>query len=42
MTFLRAIPCLEEGIAGSEALQKGLNEKSAEFVQKGAQVYAKA
>jgi len=29
----------EQGIAESEALEKGLKEKSAEFVEKGAEVY---
>lgn len=28
--------------AEEEALQKGLSEKSAEFVEKGAEIYAKA
>ena len=32
----------EQGIAESEALKKGMEEKSKEFVDKGAQVYAKA
>jgi phosphomethylpyrimidine synthase len=32
----------EQGIAESEALKKGMEEKSKEFVEKGAQVYAKA
>jgi phosphomethylpyrimidine synthase len=32
----------EQGLAEEEALQKGLADKSAEFVEKGAQVYAKA
>lgn len=32
----------EQGLAEEEALQKGLAEKSAEFVEKGAEVYAKA
>jgi len=32
----------EQGIAEEEALQKGLAEKLAEFVEKGAEVYAKA
>jgi len=32
----------EHGIGESEALQKGLKEKSAEFVEKGAEIYAKA
>jgi phosphomethylpyrimidine synthase len=33
---------LEQGISENEALAKGLKEKSAEFVEKGAEVYAKA
>jgi hypothetical protein len=33
---------LEQGISENEALEKGLKEKSAEFVEKGAEVYAKA
>jgi phosphomethylpyrimidine synthase len=32
----------EQGISETEALEKGLKEKSAEFVEKGADVYAKA
>ena len=32
----------EQGLAEGEALQKGLEEKSREFVKKGAEVYAKA
>ncbi|MBV9656932.1 MAG: phosphomethylpyrimidine synthase ThiC, partial [Verrucomicrobia bacterium] len=32
----------EQGIKDEEALQKGMAEKSAEFVEKGAEVYAKA
>jgi len=32
----------EQGIAEEEALKKGLEEKSKEFVEKGAEVYAKA
>jgi len=32
----------EQGISENEALEKGLKEKSAEFVEKGAEVYAKA
>jgi len=32
----------EQGIEESQALEKGLKEKSAEFVEKGAEVYAKA
>jgi phosphomethylpyrimidine synthase len=30
------------GIAEEEALKKGMEEKSREFVEKGAEVYAKA
>jgi len=32
----------EQGISENEALEKGLKEKSAEFAEKGAEVYAKA
>ena len=32
----------EQGIAAEEALQKGMEEKSKEFVQQGAEVYTKA
>ena len=32
----------EQGISENEALGKGLKEKSAEFIEKGAEVYAKA
>jgi hypothetical protein len=32
----------ERGIAEEEALKKGMEEKSKEFVEKGAEVYAKA
>ena len=32
----------EQGITENEALDKRLKEKSAEFVEKGAEVYAKA
>ena len=32
----------EQGISESAALEKGLKEKSVEFVEKGAEVYAKA
>ena len=32
----------EQGIAEKDALQKGLEAKSKEFVKKGAEVYAKA
>ena len=31
----------EQGIAEEEALKKGVEEKSKEFVEKGAEVYAK-
>jgi hypothetical protein len=31
----------EQGISTNEALEKGLKEKSAEFVEKGAKLYAK-
>ncbi len=31
----------EHGIAEEEALKKGMKEKSKEFVEKGAEVYAK-
>lgn len=31
----------EQGISENEGLEKGLKEKSAEFVEKGAEVYAK-
>lgn len=31
----------EQGISENEALEKGLKDKSAEFVEKGAEVYAK-
>ena len=31
----------EQGISENEALEKGLKEKSAEFVEKGAELYAK-
>jgi len=31
----------EQGISENEALDKGLQQKSAEFVEKGAEVYAK-
>jgi phosphomethylpyrimidine synthase len=30
----------ERGISENEALEKGLKEKSAEFVEKGAEIYA--
>jgi phosphomethylpyrimidine synthase len=32
----------QQGIAEDEALKKGMEEKSKEFVEKGAKVYAKA
>jgi phosphomethylpyrimidine synthase len=32
----------EQGLVEEEALQKGMAEKSVEFVEKGAEVYAKA
>ena len=32
----------EQGIAEEEALKKGMEEKSKEFVEKGAEVYGKA
>ena len=32
----------EQGLAEAEALKKGKQEKSKEFVSKGAEVYAKA
>ena len=32
----------EQGLAEEEALKRGLEEKSKEFVEKGAEVYAKA
>jgi phosphomethylpyrimidine synthase len=32
----------EQGIAEEEALKKGMEEKSKEFVEKGAEIYAKA
>lgn len=32
----------EPGIAGEEALKKGMEAKSKEFVEKGMEVYAKA
>jgi len=32
----------EQGISENEALEKGLKEKSADFVEKGAEVYAKS
>ncbi len=31
-----------QGVAEEEALAKGMEEKSKEFVEKGAEVYAKA
>ena len=32
----------EQGIAEEEAIKKGLEEKSRHFVEKGAEIYAKA
>ena len=32
----------EQGVAEEEALAKGMAEKAEEFVEKGAEVYAKA
>jgi phosphomethylpyrimidine synthase len=32
----------EQGVSENEALEKGLKEKSAEFVEKSSEVYAKA
>jgi phosphomethylpyrimidine synthase len=32
----------EQGMSETEALDKGMEEKSREFVEKGAEVYAKA
>ena len=32
----------QQGIAEEEAIAKGMEEKSKEFVEKGAEVYAKA
>ena len=32
----------EQGLAQEEARKKGMEEKSKEFVEKGAEVYAKA
>jgi hypothetical protein len=32
----------KQGLAESEALEKGLKEKSVEFAEKGSEVYAKA
>ena len=31
----------EQGVGADEALKKGMEEKAREFVEKGAQVYAK-
>jgi len=33
---------VEQGIAEEEALKKGMEEKSRQFVEKGAEIYAKA
>jgi phosphomethylpyrimidine synthase len=32
----------EQGVSEGEALKRGMEEKSKEFVEKGAEVYAKA
>ena len=32
----------EQAISGEDALKKGMEEKSKEFVEKGAEAYAKA
>jgi phosphomethylpyrimidine synthase len=32
----------EQGVTEQQALEKGMEEKSREFVEKGAEVYAKA
>ena len=32
----------EQGLSDEEAVKKGMEEKSKEFVEKGAEVYAKA
>ena len=32
----------EQGVSEEEALKKGMEEKSREFVKKGAEIYAKA
>jgi phosphomethylpyrimidine synthase len=32
----------EQGVSEEEALKKGMEEKSREFVEKGAEVYTKA
>jgi hypothetical protein len=32
----------EQGVSEEEALKRGMQEKSKEFVEKGAEVYAKA
>jgi phosphomethylpyrimidine synthase len=32
----------EQGVAGEEALKKGMEEKAKEFVEKCAEVYAKS
>ena len=45
MTTENSVPhrgTAEQGIAEEEALKKGMEEKSREFVEKGAEVYAKA
>jgi len=36
-----AADAAEQGIAGEEALKKGMEAKSKEFVEKGARIYAK-
>ena len=41
-TDARRISPAEQGIAEQEALKKGMEAKSKEFVEKGAEVYAKA
>ena len=33
---------VEQGVSEEEALQKGMEEKSREFTQKGSELYAKA
>ena len=37
-----AVNAAEQGIAEEEALKKGMEEESKEFVEKGAEVYATA